>query len=93
MSGANTTRRVLSNHVPCFVVVQTLVLEYPLVSSVSLKIEIRATAKLNKPFPGDSIRPVDPIENYRIRYRIAPESAEFPIKTDRNPSGFRQIPS
>jgi len=43
--------------------------------------------------PGDSIRPVDPTGNDRIRCRIAPESVGSTIKTDRNPTEFHRIPN
>ncbi len=44
-------------------------------------------------FPGDSIQPVDPTENDRIRYRIPPESGEFHIKTYRTRPEFHRIPN
>ncbi len=43
--------------------------------------------------PGESIQPVDPTGNDRIRHRFAPESGEFYIKTDRNRSEFHRIPN
>ena len=39
------------------------------------------------------MRPVDPINNDLIRYRISPEYAGFQIKTDRNRMGFHRIPN
>ena len=44
-------------------------------------------------FPGDSIRPVDPTGQDRIRHRIASESDHFGTKTDRIRHGYRRIPN
>jgi hypothetical protein len=44
-------------------------------------------------FLGDSIRLVDLTGNDRIRYQIVPKSVGIPIKTNRNPTIFQQIPT